>query len=102
NNNPAASFTGQIAGTTLTVSAVASGALAVGKVISDTTGELTVGTTITALGTGTGGVGTYTVSNNLTVSLESMVAAVPDRFDIGVNIDQVPTISPNDIIVTLS
>ena len=102
NNNPAAAFTGLIAGNTLTVSAVASGALAVGQVISDTTGALTVGTTITALGTGTGGTGTYTVSNSKNVSLESMVAAVPNLFDIIVDIDQVPTISPNDIFVTLS
>lgn len=102
NNNPAAAFTGQIAGNTLTVTAVASGALAVGQVISDTTGALTVGTTITALGSGTGGTGTYTVSNSPNVSSESMVAAMPNRFDINVDIDQVPTISLNDIIVTLS
>ncbi|RUV37404.1 baseplate J/gp47 family protein [Mesorhizobium sp. M7A.F.Ca.MR.148.00.0.0] len=102
NNNPSAVFTGIIVGTTLTVSAVASGALAVGQVISDVTGALTVGTTITALGSGTGGTGTYTVSNNKNVSIESMTAAVPNRFDISVDIDQVPTISPNDIIVTLS
>lgn len=101
-NAPSAAFTGQITGTTLTVSAVASGTLAVGQVISDTTGALTVGTTITALGTGTGGTGTYTVSNNKNVSTESMVAVVPNRFDIDVDIDQVPTISANDIIVTLS
>lgn len=102
NNNPSALFTGAVVGTTLTVSAVASGALAVGQVISDITGNLTVGTTITALGSGTGGTGTYTVSNSKNVSTEAMTAAVPNRFDISVDIDQVPTISPNDIIVTLS
>lgn len=102
NNNPSAVFTGQIAGTILTVSAVASGALAVGQIISDTTGALTVGTTITALGTGSGGTGTYVVSNNKNVSIETMTAAIPNRFDIAVDIDQVPTISPNDIFVTLT
>lgn len=102
NNAPSAVFTGQITGATLTVSAVASGTLAVGQVISDTTGALTVGTTITALGTGTGGTGTYTVSNNKNVSSETMTAAVADLFEINVDIDQVPTISPNDIFVTLS
>jgi microcystin-dependent protein len=56
----AASFTGGISGTTLTVSAVASGQLFVGQSISGT--GITSGTTITAFGTGTGGVGTYTVS----------------------------------------
>ncbi|MEX3961016.1 hypothetical protein AB4Y42_02180 [Paraburkholderia sp. EG286B] len=62
--NPlAASFTGSISGTTLTVSAVASGSLAVGQYLQGAA----PGTTITALGTGTGGVGTYTVSISQTV-----------------------------------
>ncbi|MHB8283959.1 MAG: structural cement protein Gp24 [Caulobacteraceae bacterium] len=60
-------FTGGITGTTLTVSALAtgSGPIAVGQRI--TTGAAT-GTTITALGTGTGGTGTYTVSSSQTVA----------------------------------
>jgi hypothetical protein len=56
----AAVVTGSIAGTVLTVTAVTSGTLAVGAVLSGT--GVTAGTTITALGTGTGGTGTYTVS----------------------------------------
>jgi len=56
----AAVVTGSIAGTVLTVTAVTSGTLAVGAVLSGT--GVTAGTTITALGTGTGGNGTYTVS----------------------------------------
>jgi hypothetical protein len=47
------------AGTTLTISAVTRGALRVGDVLQG--GSITAGTKITALGTGTGGVGTYTV-----------------------------------------
>lgn len=62
----AGEFTGSISGTTLTITAVASGALAVGDTISGT--GVTAGTTITALGTGTGGVGTYTVSVSQTVA----------------------------------
>jgi hypothetical protein len=58
--------TGSIAATTLTVSAVTNGTLAVGQTISGT--GVTAGTTITALGTGTGGTGTYTVSASQTVS----------------------------------
>ncbi len=58
--------TGSISGTTLTVSAVTSGALRVGLTITGT--GVTSGTTITALGTGTGGTGTYTVSISQTVS----------------------------------
>lgn len=58
--------TGSIAGTTLTVTAVTSGALAVGQVISGS--GVTAGTTITGFLTGTGGTGTYTVSETQTVS----------------------------------
>ncbi len=59
-------YTGSISGTTLTVSAVSAGVLAVGQTISGT--GVTSGTTITAFGTGTGGTGTYTVSVSQTVS----------------------------------
>lgn len=60
-------FTGAISGTTLTVSAFTSGdPIAVGMTISGT--GVTSATTITALGTGTGGAGTYTVSTSQTVS----------------------------------
>lgn len=52
--------TGAISTTTLTVSAVTSGVLAVGQLI--TGANIAPGTYITALGTGTGGTGTYTVS----------------------------------------
>ena len=50
--------------TTLTVTAVTSGVLAIGQTLTGT--NLGAGTTITAFGTGTGGVGTYTVSVNNT------------------------------------
>lgn len=57
--------TGSIAGTTLTVSAVTSGALAVGQIIAGT--GITEGTKITSLITGTGAEGTYGVSVAQTV-----------------------------------
>ena len=57
--------TASIATTTMTVSAVANGVLSVGDIISGT--GVTAGTTITALGTGSGGTGTYTVSASQTV-----------------------------------
>jgi hypothetical protein len=63
--NPA-EFTASISGTTMTVSAVASGTIKVGVGISGS--GVTAGTTITALGTGSGGTGTYTVSASQTVS----------------------------------
>jgi hypothetical protein len=101
-NNASASFTGSISGSTLTVSAVASGTLAVGQTISDVTGNLIVGTTITALGSGSGATGTYILSNSQTMSPESMQSAVADLFEIAVRINQVPTVSANNIVVTLS
>lgn len=69
---PAASVTGSIAETTLTVTAVASGKLAVGQVLSGS--GVTAGTTITALGTGTGGAGTYTVSAEQTAASTTITA----------------------------
>lgn len=68
-----ASFTGSISGNTLTVSAVASGTLAVGQVVWG--GGIWDNTRITALGTGTGGVGTYTVSRSQTISSAAGLAA---------------------------
>lgn len=62
----AAVVTGSISTTTLTVSALTSGQLGVGSEISGT--GITAGTYITALGTGLGGTGTYTVSASQTVS----------------------------------
>jgi len=57
---------GSIAGTTLTVTSVGSGALAVDTYVTGT--GITAGTRITVLGTGTGGTGTYTVSASQTVA----------------------------------
>jgi hypothetical protein len=64
----AAIFTGAIAGggTSLNVTAVSSGVIQVGMLLTGT--GVTAGTTITALGTGTGGTGTYTVSAAQTVA----------------------------------
>jgi len=59
--------TATIASTTMTVSAVASGALHIGQTISGV--GVTLGTIITAFGTGTGGAGTYTVSVASTVAV---------------------------------
>ncbi len=69
--------TGSISGTTLTVSAITSGTLAVGNMIAtpqDSDGRqvsgprVAVGTVITALGTGTGGIGDYTVDISQTLA----------------------------------
>jgi hypothetical protein len=69
-------FTGAIAATTLTVSAFTSGTpLAVGHFIEGA--GVTAGTYITALGSGTGGTGTYTVSASQSVGSEAMTTDLP-------------------------
>jgi hypothetical protein len=70
----AAVFSATIATTTMTVSAVTSGFISVGQTISGT--GVTAATTIIALGSGTGGVGTYTVSTSQTVSSTVTVTAL--------------------------
>ena len=76
----AAKVTGSISGTTLTVTAVTSGTLYVGQTIQGT--GVTALTIITALGTGSGGTGTYTVSTSQTVSSTTLY---------GLNFSQMPT-----------
>lgn len=65
--------TGSISTTTLTVSAVTSGQLGVGALISGT--GITADSCVTALGTGTGGTGTYTVNRSQTVASTTITAA---------------------------
>lgn len=66
-NNETAIFTGSISTTTLTVTAVTSGTISLGQLLTGT--GVLLGTTITAYGNNTnGGAGTYTVSATQTVS----------------------------------
>ena len=73
-------FLGYISGTTLTVTSVISGTLEVGQTLYNTANysgyQVTAGTTITALGTGTGGAGTYTVSTSQTVNSSTYPAPI--------------------------
>jgi hypothetical protein len=76
-----ASFTGSIATTTLTVSAVSAGALFPSMQISGT--GVTAGTRIVAQLTGTtGGAGTYTVSASQTVTSTAMTGDLPSRVQV--------------------
>lgn len=69
-----AAITASISGGEATVTAVASGVLAVGMLLSDLTGLLLPGTNVSGFVSGTpGGAGTYTVSNAQEVPSESMV-----------------------------
>ncbi len=67
-----------ISGTTLTVGGTIGGVVAVGAIITGT--GVTAGTTITALGTGTGGAGTYTVSVSQTVATTAINASLSDKY----------------------
>ena len=67
-----AQVTGSISATTLTVTAVASGVISVGHTIQGV--GITAGTIVTAILTGSGGVGTYTVNVSQTVGSETMYA----------------------------
>ena len=71
-SSPGAVITAAISGTTLTVASVASGTLFVGQTIQGA--GITTQTIITALGTGTGGAGTYTVNNSQTIASITMYA----------------------------
>lgn len=68
-----ASFNASIAGTTMTVSSVASGTLGVGQMVAGA--SVAVGQEIVALGSGVGGTGTYILSYAQTVSSEAMTSA---------------------------
>jgi len=63
-------FTGSISSTTLTVNTVSSGTLAVGQSVYGI--GVLAETVITALGSGTGGAGTYTINRIQTVAAEVM------------------------------
>jgi len=69
----AALFTGSISGTTLTVTAVSQGTIAINQALFGL--GVTNETVITALGTGTGGVGTYTINQTQTVASTLMNSA---------------------------
>lgn len=59
-------FVATVAATTMTVTSVLYGMIAIGQVISGT--GITAGTIISGLGSGTGGTGTYILSNSATIA----------------------------------
>lgn len=72
-NPSAAQFIGSVATTVLTVTSMSSGTLAVGQQLFGI--GVTPQTVITALGTGTGGVGTYTINLSQTVVSQTLNTA---------------------------
>ena len=69
NSTTTLSIVGSVSGTTLTVTAVNFGTVAVGQILSGT--NVPDQMVITALGTGTGGTGTYTVNNPMSATVAS-------------------------------
>ena len=65
-------FTGSTSGTTLTVTAITNGTIAAGQSLFSV--GVTNETVITALGTGTGGIGTYTINLSQTLTSRQMTA----------------------------
>lgn len=95
-NNAIATFNGAISGTTLTVSGIILGTIAVGQTLVDAAGLILPGTTIVS-----GGGTSWQVSNSQTVAIEAMATAKPTLVSTFTNINQVPTVSANSISVTL-
>lgn len=72
-NPSSAEFIGSISGTTLTVTRMKSGTITAGQqILADGIADETI---ITALGTGTGGVGTYVINNSQTLTSTSISSA---------------------------
>ena len=71
-------FTGSQSTTTLSVTAMTTGVMTVGTVLSGP--GVAVGTYVTSLGTGTGGVGTYTVSKSQTVASGVLWGNIPQGY----------------------
>lgn len=101
-NTTGAVVTGSISGTTMTVTAVSSGTLAIGQTLFDATGDIQGGTTITAFGSGSGGLGTYSVSVSQTVTSETITAASANQTEVSVNANQLPQLAANNIAVTVT
>lgn len=94
-NTPVVTFTGSIAGTTLTTSGPSGGAIAVGQTVVDAAGVVLPGTTITA-GSGS----SWTVSRSQTVASSTMYGVLANQSTVSVDGDQVPAISAGNIAVT--
>lgn len=71
------------ASTTMTVTAVTSGTIRLGMLVTGT--GVAAGTYITAFGTGTGGTGTYTVGVSQTVASTTLTGTLNSKLQVGVS-----------------
>lgn len=96
---PAATFTASVAGTVMTVTAVASGTLAVGQFVIAT--GLPDGLRIVSLGTGAGGTGTYNVSSSVTSTSGTKVSVAATLDKVTVGIAHVPVTAAGNIVTVI-
>ena len=96
---PTAAITGSISGTTLTVTAV-TGTVALNQLL--VASSVIPGTTITGFGTGTGGTGTYIVSNSQTVASGAISGISIDETSVQLNPTQYPVTATSNVVVLLS
>lgn len=99
---PAATVMGSIDGTQMQVTGLGSGAVEPGQTILDDNGLVLPGTRVASLATGTGGTGTYALTTpNPHIANRRLYGVRPDQFRVPVGIDQVPSLSAANIVVTL-
>lgn len=97
-------FTGSISGTVLTITAVEYGLISVGSPVFGV--GVAANTYVTAMGTGVGGVGTYTVNNTQTVASETLAAGQwaalqPTQIDIQLDVHGPNSTDNCQVITTL-
>ena len=80
---------------TLTIGGTVVSGLAVGQTVLSA--STAAGTVVTALGSGTGGAGTYVVNLTQTVGSEAMTSVAADKNEFTLQIDQIPTLASADI-----
>jgi hypothetical protein len=96
-NTPAVSFTGAIAGTTLTTSGPSGGSIAIGQTVIDAAGLVIPGTVIT------GGSGSsWTINTSQTVASGAMFGVLANQSTVWVNGNQAPEVVAGGIVVTTS
>jgi hypothetical protein len=96
-NAPAAQVSGLIAGPTLTITGTQAGALAIGQTLDDASGLILPGTKITA-----GGGNVWTINKAQNIAAETIFGVAATGTSVLVNINQVPTISADNISVTVT
>jgi hypothetical protein len=96
---PKATFAASMNGTTMTVTALSQGALAVGQTIVGV--GVADNVKIVPGGSGTGGTGTYFLTIPQTIASQQNLAVLPDLDLISAGIAHIPVLSAGNITVTL-